>query len=183
MKDGALFLPSPNRTSFTGLRTVRKADVVKLLETWKRSEPETYRLSVGIAQMQRAYESRDEAAFRESLDIVWKWVPHFGTTSIKPLCSEKDWMGANVFFSRLMSNLLQSARFIFMQDNAGQLLPGLYCPDWKIAVAAFIGTGSVRLCLRCRKIFVPKADNQEYCTPAHREAYRMSRWRSRKLSR
>ena len=178
----ATVFPTPNSTRFTSLRIVKKADVWKRLQTWKRSQPEAYRLCIGVSLMQRGYESRDEAAFREAFGIVLKWVPHFGTLAIKPLRNEQAWRGTNWIYSSLMANLLQSSSLILMYTASHErpLCPGLYCPDWKTAAFAFIGTGHMRMCLKCRQLFVPKADNQEYCTPAHREAYRVARWRSRK---
>lgn len=176
---GTVF-PSPSRTRFVGLRIVTKADVWKRLQKWKRSQPEDYRLYLGVSLMQRAHESRDEAAFREALAIVLKWVPHFGTLSIKPLDTEQAWKGSNWIFSSLIANSLQSSRLILMYtEKEHPLCPGLYCPDWKTAAFAFLGTGRMRMCLRCRELFIPKAENQDYCTPAHREAYRVARWRSR----
>lgn len=174
--------PAPKRTSLTGLQIVTETDVWKVLEKWKRYKPELRRLCGGISLMRRAYEARDEIMFRRALESTWKWVPHFGNTTIKALKTEQDWTGTNWIYSSLMANLLQSSRFIFLfaeKDQGQPLIPGLYCPDWETAVLAFFGTDLVRECPnpKCGKLFIPKTSGQAYCVPAHGVAYRTARSR------
>jgi len=176
---GTLF-PSPNRTTFATLRVVTRADIWKRLEKWKTSQPEARQLCGGILQIQRAYEARDEAAFRRALENVWKWIPHFGSAEIKPLKNEQAWKGTNWIYSSLMANLLQSTRLIFLyteRDEHQGLRPGLYCPTWETAAFAFIGTGLIRMCPKCGDLFIPKTKNQGYCKPAHGVAYRTAKSR------
>ncbi len=180
--DGCVALfPSANRTSFTNVQVVTRADIWKRLEKWKRSKPEIRRLCGGISAMRSAYDVRDETAFGRALENVWKWVPHFGSTTIKPLNTEEAWRGTNWIYSSLMANLLQSSRLHLLYTGKGQqpLRPSLYCPDWETAAFAFIGTGLIRECPKCHEIFIPKGENQDYCTPAHGVAYRTARSRQR----
>lgn len=180
---GTLF-PSPNRTSFACLQVVTQADIWKQLEKWKRSQPEIRRLCGGISAIRSAYEARDEAAFRRALENVWKWVPQItGRATVKPLETEQAWKGTNLIYSRLMANLLQSSRLIFLYTEKSQrpIRPCLYCPNWETAAFAFIGTGLIRECPKCHELFIPSAGNVDYCTPAHGVAYRTarSRWRAK----
>jgi hypothetical protein len=180
----ATLLPYPNRIETAALRIVTQADIWKRLEKWKKSGSEIILLCGGLMQMQRAYEARDEAAFRQALENVWKWVPHFGTRTFKALNNERAWKGTNWIYSSLMANLLQSSRFIFLyqeKDDHQRLSPSLYCPTWETAAFAFIGTGLIRMCPKCGDLFIPKTKNQGYCKPAHGVAYRTSRsrWRAK----
>jgi hypothetical protein len=177
-------LPSPGRVESSSLRIVKQEDIWERLENRKTSQPDVILLCGGLLQMRRAYEARDEVAFRRALESVWKWVPHFGPMKIKPLNNEQSWKRTNWIYSSLMANLLQSSRLIFLYTEKSEyqrLIPGLYCPNWEVAVFAFIGLGLIRVCPKCREIFIPKTDNQDYCKPAHGVAYRTarSRWKAK----
>jgi hypothetical protein len=181
----ATLFPSANRTTVAGLRVVTKADIWQRLEKWKRSQPEIRRLCGGILAMRLAYDARDEAAFRRALENVWKWVPHFGKATVRPLKNEEMWRGTNGIYSGLMANLLQSSRLIFLHTNTDRqpLRPSLFCPNWETAAFAFIGSGFVRECPKCHEIFIPKSENQDYCIPAHGVAHRTARSRARAKQR
>ena len=138
--------------------------------------------------MQRAYEARDESAFRLAVESVWKWVPHVGSETFHPLKDEKAWKGTNWIYSSLMANLLEGTRLVFLyteKDEHQRLIPGLYCPSWEIAAYAVMGTGRVRVCLnpKCGRPFIPPSEKESYCTPAHGVAHRTARSRWRKKQR
>jgi hypothetical protein len=66
-------------------------------------------------------------------------------------------------------------------DKKEKFSPGIYCRDWKTAAFVLMCMGSIRVCPKCGNSFVPKTDNQDYCTPAHGVAYRTakSRWNAK----
>jgi hypothetical protein len=179
-------LPAPDQVSFTDLHVVTSGDVWKRLDKWKRSQPNLRRLCGGISLMRRAYEARDEVKLRQALESVWKFVPTIMPGSVitkEPLKTEQNWRWVNWIYSRLMSNLLQSSRFIFLytvKDENQALMPGLYCPDWQTAAFAFFGADLIRECPKCHEMFIPKSEKTYYCKPAHGVAYRTARSRWRK---
>ena len=61
--------------------------------------------------------------------------------------------------------------------------PGIYCRDREVALYVhtfFMGRTRYRICPKCGERFEPLQRNQDYCTPAHREAHRVARFRDRK---
>jgi len=65
-----------------------------------------------------------------------------------------------------------------------QLLPGLYCPDIKTAVAArWLLDRNLRICTHCQKIFLAKRQKQTAQSVECREAHRSLRWWARKKLR
>lgn len=58
--------------------------------------------------------------------------------------------------------------------------PAIWCPDLRTAFYARALLGSFRICPQCGGPFFPQRPDQNYCSVAHREAYRVARWRSRK---
>ena len=57
---------------------------------------------------------------------------------------------------------------------------GLYCPDYKTAIAAKMILGNIRVCFRCKRAFIAKRPKQNCCSAECREAHRVARWRARK---
>lgn len=180
--DGCCTLfPSSGATSFTNLQLVEAEDIWKRLDEWKRSRPKVWLLCAGIAQMQQGFRDKDQTRWQHALDNVWDWVPHFGRASPPKLLKKTDWKGAGWFYSSLMANLLQRAHFILwypVQDESW-FRPGLFCPTWEIAAYAVVGLDLLRQC-PCGELFVPETVKQNYCTGAHREKYRIARWRDRR---
>ena len=178
----------PDETSeeLAGLREVKASDIRKRAEEWKRSQPKVRRLCVAISMMKLAYGRRDQSAFEQALTIAWNWIPLFSKGGGKPglgkLRGAKAWRSANQMYSGLMSNLLQSSRFVFLHANDGRLRPGLYCPNWDVAAFAFIGAGIMRVCpySKCGRFFIPETANQNCCTAAHGVNFRTERSRARK---
>lgn len=68
----------------------------------------------------------------------------------------------------------------------GAFRPAIYCPDLKSALyihtflLAPIGEVGFRTCPYDGEQFFQDRPNQEYCTPAHREAHRVARFRENK---
>jgi hypothetical protein len=62
-----------------------------------------------------------------------------------------------------------------------QLLPGLYCPDIKTAVAArWLLDRNLRICTHCQTIFLAKRPKQTAHSVECREAHRAARWHARR---
>jgi hypothetical protein len=178
-------------TEITGLHVVSKEEVLEHLDQWKRSHPKLWQLVGGVAALQRAQSERDWRLFQSALDLVQQKVPHFwGRSEIEHVRDSESWKDAGWTYSGLVSNLLQTARFIiwYSAKEKGLLRPGLYCPSWEVAVYAVVAMEYIRFCKKpgCGEPFVPRhvspgADNeQRYCTPAHANAERVARAKSRK---
>lgn len=88
------------------------------------------------------------------------------------------------FLPKLINPRLGEARVVlWWQKKPNQLSAGLLCPDYTSAIFAtlLLGKMGFRKCLQCGKIFrvSAKYPKQNYCTPAHREARRVARWREK----
>lgn len=81
---------------------------------------------------------------------------------------------------------LDGVRVIFWKtkpDRSGnqRMLPGLYCPDLKTAVAArWLLAPELRICAECAKIFTAARPKQLACSLRCRETHRIKRFRARK---
>lgn len=62
---------------------------------------------------------------------------------------------------------------------------GIYCPDYKTAIAAKLILGHVRICIHCRRPFIPTSTStdQKYCGDSCGAAHRTARSRAHKLKR
>lgn len=84
-----------------------------------------------------------------------------------------------------LSERVSSARIVLWWA-AGNFTPAIYCEDIEtcIYVHTFIvasgGRIGWRICPHCTEPFFQKKPNQDYCIPAHREAHRVARFRSKK---
>jgi hypothetical protein len=141
--------------------------------------PKEMALFVAANQLRHAYYAEDVLALQQSLETVRRRMPsvagglHGLGSGRKP-----NWAGVRRIYSRLMNNLLQDAWFaVWWSKKTNRFLAGVYCPDWKTAafVAAFME--EIRVCPKCNNAFVPRFVNQDYCTPAHGVAYRVTRFR------
>jgi hypothetical protein len=178
--DGAGTLFPQKDTEISGLHVVSKKEAFSRLDKWKKSHPERRQLVSGAALMQNALREKDWPRFQNALDLVQQWVPHFaGDAEIRHIRGSNSWKKAVWAYSGLMSNLLQTARFIIWyspKDN--RLRPGLFCPDWEVAVYAVVGMDYIRICKKpgCGEPFIP-VPNQECCTQAHANALRVAVWK------
>jgi hypothetical protein len=59
---------------------------------------------------------------------------------------------------------------------------GIYCSDYRTAIAAKMILGSIRSCFRCHKPFIARRPGQNCCKVECRESHRLARWRARKKS-
>jgi hypothetical protein len=188
---GHLFNPKSLYT-FANLHVVLREEAFSRLDKWESAQPGRYKLAKGIALLQLAQKERDWSAFQNALDLVQRWVPHVGNR-ISVLHGSKNWKSAALAHSGLMSNLLQAARFIiwYSTKEQGGPRPGLYCPDWEVAVYAIAGMGQIHFCKKpgCGVPFIPrffspdKRNEQKYCTQAHANADRAARSKANKKAK
>lgn len=78
--------------------------------------------------------------------------------------------------------LLDRVRLVLWWDE-DRFLPALYCEDRTTALYLRVllkaaGGRGLATCLKCGEWFVQDRANQNYCSIAHREAHRVSRWRT-----
>ena len=188
--DGRRTFLAGDLAKYSIVRVVREGDLneERLRTIFSRRE---LPLLVGAIQLKQAFISGDELALHQSGEKVRPWMPDFvelqdwrwksadGRISIKS--NGRKRYAALLNYCRLMADMFQSARLvIWFSEQERRLLPALYCPDWKTAIFVMSFTGRLRVCPRCSNIFIPSADNVDYCSPAHREAHRVARWRDRK---
>jgi hypothetical protein len=173
--------PGAHRTRIMAVRVVKPEDIQQRVR--KIFPDGEIFLFVGADQLKHAYGAKDERECQEALERVRPWVPRvFGGQKSINYDGDKIWAGARWEYSSLMSNALQHARLVMWWPRKGESLmsPAVYCPDWKTTAFVMTFMGSVRVCPKCQRVFVPSADNVDYCTPAHGVAYRTarSRWRA-----
>lgn len=91
-------------------------------------------------------------------------------------------LAARKALSRFVTMQLKDVRMVlWFSPEKHALLPAAYCLDLKTAllVKSFMTT-RLLVCPHCLKMFVPSKTSVQYCCPAHRDAYRIARWRAKK---
>jgi hypothetical protein len=182
------FFPA-DRTGSWGVREVRERDITGRLRTIFR--PEELPLFVGAIELKQAYDAGDELTLERASEKVRPFMRHFapprefeaktpdGRVTIKSV--GQKWNATRWNYSRLMAHMFQNARLVvWFSQKKERLLPAVYCPDLKTAAFMMTFLGRIRVCPKCSTIFIPSADNVDYCSPAHRDAHRVARWRDRK---
>jgi hypothetical protein len=185
------FFPG-DRAESMAVHVVREADIKARLRTIFR--PQDLPLYMGAIELKHAYAARDELALKRASEKVRSYMRAFARPEefegnlktedgreVSLKSQGQKWNATRWNYSRLMADMFQSARLvIWFSEKEGRFLPALYCPDWKTAAFVMTFLGRIRVCPKCTTIFIPSADNVDYCTPAHREAHRVarSRWRA-----
>jgi hypothetical protein len=171
----------PNSWSEKTVRSVTSSDLDEPGRLLKIFSREQWPLVVGVSELRIAIRKKDEPAFRQAFEKVRPWWPTAGQFTLNAIGN--NWSGAKSLFSKLMNKLTQNARLIQWQPNEGLLMPALYCPDLKTAKFVLLVMGRLRVCPKCKEIFSPKTDNQDYCKPAHGVAWRTAESRRKKRLR
>ena len=168
-------------TEITGLHVVSKKEALSG-DGWKTLDTKQMQLVSGVALLQRALREEDWTGFQTALDLVQSRVPHWSDGQIMSIRGSKKWTLARWAYSGLMSNLLQNARLVIWcsPKDGHQLRPGLFCPDWEIAVYAIVGMGHQRICKKpgCGQHFIPGPKSHEYCCEKHQNADSQARWKA-----
>jgi hypothetical protein len=136
----------------------------------------------GLLALRTAYESRDKRALLEAIDKTRPWFPVIpGTTVVEDWTGDKIWGGARWHYTTVMNRALKEAELVmwWRETDDAIVRPGVHCPNWETAVFAAAFAGTVRVCPKCKAVFAPKTENQDYCTAAHGVAYRTARSRER----
>jgi hypothetical protein len=182
----------PDRTESMAVHVVTDDDIDTRLRTIFR--PEELPLFVGAIELKQAYAAKDELALQRASEKVRPWIVGFAppeefevklkTRDGRALSLKshgQKWNATRWNYSGLMADMFQNARMvIWFSEKEERFSPALYCPDWKTAAFVMTFLGRIRVCPKCSTIFIPSADNVDYCSPAHREAHRVARWRDRK---
>lgn len=170
--------PSPGRTKRMAVRVVKAKDIRQRVR--KIFPDREIFMFAGVNQIDHAYGVKDERELQDALEKVLPWVPRIGGSIVS---YADKWARARWDYPSVMSNALQNARLVMWCPYKGERLlsPAVYCPNWKTAAFVMTFMGSIRVCPKCERVFVPTADNVDYCTPAHGVAYRTarSRWRAK----
>ena len=129
--------------------------------SWEAVEifrPEELPLVVGVADLQRAINKKDEAGFWLANEKVrpWQRQRNMPGVTITYKAIGRDWGAAQSLYADLMNELTQNVRLILWQPERGQLRPALYCPDLKTAKFVLLLMGRIRVCPKCKEIFRPK---------------------------
>jgi hypothetical protein len=182
------FFPA-RHTGSMAVRVVTPQDVAKRLRDI--FGPKDIPLYTGVIRLERALESGHEGDIIDSLERVRPWIKDFaplkevqwkspdGRVSFKTVGQKRN--AARWNYSGLMAELFHSAQLVvWWSEKERHFMPALYCPDWKTAAFLLAFMKHFRECPKCHTVFVPSADNVDYCTPRHREAHRVARWRARK---
>jgi uncharacterized C2H2 Zn-finger protein len=113
------------------------------------------------------------------------WVSLIMLRQIQDNKGQAEEQNAQRHLSRRLSEELGNVKLVLWWT--GELFtPGLYSPDEGSAlyVRALLGLGSATktfmVCPHCGTLFIQERTDQQYCTVAHREAHRVSRWRAQK---
>lgn len=191
------FFPSDRVNESMFVRVVRNEDIGARLKTIFR--PDELPLFVGAIELKQAYDAGDELALKRASEKVRPYMRGFAppeewelklkTRDGRGLIFKshgRKWNATRWNYSGLMADMFQDARLvIWFSEKEERFLPALYCPNWKTAAFVMTFLGRVRVCPKCSTIFIPSADNVDYCSPAHREAYRVarSRWRAQQRAK
>jgi hypothetical protein len=171
------------------IHIVRDRDIRDRLR--KIIDPSEIDLFLGIIELKQAHDAKDEQALERAYHRVYPWLQNVCRTRNANEAAAERKLHAAAFarapeqiqwdFSQLVTSALGDARLVmWFSWKEQRFLPAVYCPTWR--TAAFVKTflGRVRSCPQCGKLFVPANNNVFYCKAAHRDAYRVARWRSRK---
>lgn len=175
----ATAFPDATRTRISLVRVFRDREAQTEAARFTSQEMRLYR---GAALLSRAYEALDERALEQALEDLRPWIPSI-SGKLKFRTGGDRWAGARWIYSSVLSNAIQSARFViwYPKDGDNGVLPSaaLYCPNKHVAALALLALKRVRVCPKCEAIFIPASEKVDYCTPAHGVAYRtaLSRWR------
>jgi hypothetical protein len=179
----ATCFPHSNHIKETAVRKVNPEEVLERRR--KIFTPEEFSVYVGAQQLKQAYDRADEFKFREGFERVRSRLAVSNIAGVQVqwrmpgLTTESDRVGVRWMYSNLMSNVLQDARLVmWCSDKEQRFLPGIYCPDWKTAAFVHLFMKHILVCPKCNEPFIPKTDNQGYCSPGHGVAHRTfrSRW-------
>jgi hypothetical protein len=165
-------------------------------KTWLRKDCTAAEFSICIAanKLLYAHENADEFTLMQAHDQLRVLVPDLASieelsrtfkskdgSEVSIKSQSQKWNATRWNYSRLVSQMFEKAQLVMWHSESNwRFLPALYCPDRNTASVVATLTKHLRICPKCDAIFIPAADNVDYCSPAHREAHRVARSRWRK---
>jgi hypothetical protein len=192
-------------TLWPPVRVIRDSEIVENGDLnprlRKELQADDWALIRGISLLFRAEEVRDSEVAREAYTLVSPLL--FGNPST---AQDRDAVRLAISLNSLPSNIgldldkltsfaLANARLVHWehwkwataQRDAKRAMQkrraiGIYCSDYRTAIAAKMILGCIRVCFRCHKPFIAKRPKQNCCKAGCREAYRLARWRAKKKS-
>jgi hypothetical protein len=97
----------------------------------------------------------------------------------KGVAGDRRWI--TVFLPQLVTSALRDVRLVlWWYRKVKKFTAAIFCPDLNTALFFKGLLGEIRICPKCETLFVPSNLNTDYCSPAHREAHRVARWRALK---
>ncbi len=145
---------------------------------------------LAILELKKAYEIRDQFDLRRSWEKALPLLPSPWPGSRADEIEQREFFAT--FFSQTpdwakfavaqsSTKALEDARFVlWFSDKEQRFSPAVYCPNLKTAVFLKAFLGEIHVCPHCSKPFIPSHKGSDYCSPEHRERYRLIRWRARK---
>lgn len=192
-KDGE---PHDGHANFNHNEIAMKIRIVKddeLKDLKKALSPSEANFLADCLALKHAYNAKDPVALERPYNRLW---PHLvsgipglddsAAVLTKIFSSTPNWVP--VCLPQLVSNKLCDVRLVLWwfgfdkeeMFERGKFTPAFFCPDLKTALFFKGLLGQIRICPRCEKVFVPRKGNIDYCSPAHRDAHRVARWRAQK---
>ena len=166
-------------TEITGLHVVSRKEALSG-SGWKTLGAKQQDLVKGLALFQLALREPNWMDFQTALCLVEPYVPRVFYEEIKITRESRNWTRAGWAYAGLVNNLLQSAKVVvWCSDKDLRLRPGLFCPDWEVAVYAMTAMDRQRVCKKpgCGERFIPDSESHEYCCQKHQNADAQARWK------
>jgi hypothetical protein len=127
----------------------------------------------GLCSFQIALAKGDQLACQEAMFLITgeRW-PELMTGSAEEFAQ---------LATEFLTDSIERVRLVYwLEHKSKQVGVGLYCPDFKTAVAVhLLLAGAFRVCPRCHKTFAVRHPKQMCCSIECREAHRVARWRAR----
>lgn len=144
----------------------------------------------GVIRLKDAHKTKDQLVLRDAYYKLW---PYIVSDPKTPDAKERRKAFAEIYsqsasserwYPQIVSKVTDGARIVlWFSEKNKTFLPGIFCPDWKTAVFVHSVFGRIRSCPKCNTLFIPPKRDMLYCSPAHREAHRVARWRALKKGR
>ena len=167
----------------------------------QRPDPIDKECLLGLVDLMRAFESRDELHKRKALLRIEE---AYGDLP----ADEPKWVLRNMFFPRfprkksklelkfplaehqisaVASEFLKESDFVLWWTGK-RFVPAFLCHDMAAALSVkallgIVGGRALLVCPHCTKPFVQARSDQHYCSIRCREAHRVARWRATRLKR
>lgn len=95
---------------------------------------------------------------------------------------KRGWMVAIGAEGKPVSRYRREMERHYQRQRGAKFVPAIFCLSMRSAFYAylFFGSRSAAICPECQATFKRKRPDQTFCSPAHRDAHRVRRWRKRR---